>query len=90
MVLPHLQANEKRFFEMVADGNVAEVRSFLEEYPDFNVNAVNFQVSTRTCHDVLKIIMIYAENVRNKLYTIFFLTQNKKKKKKKTYARKNI
>lgn len=46
VVFPHLQEIEKRFFEIVADGNVAEVRSFLEDQPEFNINATNFQVST--------------------------------------------
>lgn len=42
-----LQELEKRFFDTVAEGSVAEVRSFLEDHPDFNINAVNFQVSAR-------------------------------------------
>jgi hypothetical protein len=42
---PHLQNIEKRFFEVVADGSVTEVRLFLEKHPDFNINVINFQVS---------------------------------------------
>ncbi|KAM0727282.1 Short transient receptor potential channel 5 [Formica fusca] len=43
VIFPHLQELEKRFFELVADGNVADVRLFLQDHPDFNINATNFQ-----------------------------------------------
>lgn len=45
VAFPHLQELEKRFFEIVASGSVSEVRSFLEDHPNFNINAMNFQVS---------------------------------------------
>lgn len=46
VVFSHLQEIERRFFEIVTDGSVTEVRLFLEEHSDFNINIVNFQVST--------------------------------------------
>lgn len=48
VIFPQLQDPEKRFFEVVAEGNVAEVRLFLDEHPDFNINVINFQVSVQT------------------------------------------
>lgn len=45
VVFPHLQEHEKRFFEIVADGSIIEARLFLEKHPDFNINAINYQVS---------------------------------------------
>ncbi|XP_029161945.1 short transient receptor potential channel 5-like [Nylanderia fulva] len=43
VIFPHFQELEKRFFELVTDGNIVEVRLFLEDHPDFNINATNFQ-----------------------------------------------
>ncbi|XP_025073004.1 transient receptor potential-gamma protein-like [Pogonomyrmex barbatus] len=43
VVVLHLQELEKRFFDVVAEGSVAEVRLFLEQHPDFNINVINFQ-----------------------------------------------
>ncbi|XP_076759027.1 short transient receptor potential channel 5 [Xylocopa sonorina] len=43
VVLPHLQELEQHFFELVAYGNVAEVRQFLQKYSNFNINVVDFQ-----------------------------------------------
>ncbi|XP_014479025.1 PREDICTED: short transient receptor potential channel 4-like [Dinoponera quadriceps] len=43
VIFPLLQELEKKFFDVVADGNVAEVRLFLDENPKFNVNVMNFQ-----------------------------------------------
>ncbi|KMQ97082.1 short transient receptor potential channel 5-like protein [Lasius niger] len=43
VIFPHLQELEKRFFEIVTDGNIPEARVFLEDHPEFNINATNFQ-----------------------------------------------
>ncbi|XP_011062977.1 PREDICTED: short transient receptor potential channel 4-like [Acromyrmex echinatior] len=43
VMFPHLQELEKKFFEIVDDGSVTEARLFLEQHPDFNINAINFQ-----------------------------------------------
>ncbi|XP_017886297.1 short transient receptor potential channel 4-like [Ceratina calcarata] len=43
VVIPHLQELEKHFFELVSYGNVPDVRQFLEEHPDFNINVIDFQ-----------------------------------------------
>lgn len=55
VIFPHLQELEKRFFEIVTDGNIPEARVFLEDHPEFNINATNFQVSTRV-HNFLRAI----------------------------------
>lgn len=43
IILPSLQDNEKKFFELVHTGSVNAVKAFLMNNPDFNVNCVNFQ-----------------------------------------------
>ncbi|KOX80705.1 Short transient receptor potential channel 5 [Melipona quadrifasciata] len=43
VMVPHLQELERHFFELVAYGNVPDVKEFLENNPKFNVNAVDFQ-----------------------------------------------
>ncbi|XP_017796288.1 PREDICTED: short transient receptor potential channel 4-like [Habropoda laboriosa] len=43
VVIPYLQDSEQHFFEIVAYGNVADVKQFLEGNPNFNVNIVDFQ-----------------------------------------------
>ncbi|XP_076547129.1 short transient receptor potential channel 4 isoform X2 [Osmia lignaria lignaria] len=43
VIIPHLQEMEKQFFELVANGNVSDVRQFLETHPDFNINVSDFQ-----------------------------------------------
>lgn len=43
ILLPHLQESEKKFFELVASGDVLAVKEYLEKSPGFNVNCVNFQ-----------------------------------------------
>lgn len=43
IVLPVLQENEKRFFELVHSGDVEAVKNFLGDNPGFNINCVNFQ-----------------------------------------------
>ncbi|CAG9767715.1 unnamed protein product [Ceutorhynchus assimilis] len=43
ILLPHLQESEKKFFELVASGDVLAVKDYLEKNPGFNVNCVNFQ-----------------------------------------------
>lgn len=43
IILPHLQESEKKFFELVAAGDVGNVKSFLDENSDFNINCMNFQ-----------------------------------------------
>lgn len=43
VILPTLQFNEKRFFELVHSGDVRAVEDFLADNPDFNINCVNFQ-----------------------------------------------
>lgn len=42
--LPQLEELQKYFFDLVANGNILEVKSFLQERPNFNINIVNFQV----------------------------------------------
>lgn len=44
VMISYLQELEKHFFELVAHGNVPDVREFLENNPQFNINAVDFQV----------------------------------------------
>lgn len=44
MTISYLQELEKHFFELVAHGNVPDVREFLENNPQFNINAIDFQV----------------------------------------------
>lgn len=46
VIFPHLQELEKRFFDIVEGGSVSEVRFFLEDNPKFNINVMNFQVSS--------------------------------------------
>lgn len=43
IVLPHLQDKEKKFFELVASGDVISVKEFLETNRDININCTNFQ-----------------------------------------------
>lgn len=43
IVLPTLQDNEKKFFELVHTGDVDAVKEFLEDNAGFNINCVNFQ-----------------------------------------------
>ncbi|CAK9824240.1 Transient-receptor-potential-like protein [Anthophora retusa] len=43
VVIPYLQESEKQFFEIVSYGNVPDVKEFLERYPNFNINIVDFQ-----------------------------------------------
>ncbi|KAK9888542.1 hypothetical protein WA026_000789 [Henosepilachna vigintioctopunctata] len=43
VLLPHLQVNEKKFFDLVHSGDVEDVKKFLEKNTDFNINCVNFQ-----------------------------------------------
>ncbi|KAK1136923.1 hypothetical protein K0M31_001455 [Melipona bicolor] len=43
VMVPHPQELERHFFELVAYGNVPDVKEFLENNPKFNVNAVDFQ-----------------------------------------------
>ncbi|KAF7285240.1 hypothetical protein GWI33_011561 [Rhynchophorus ferrugineus] len=43
IILPHLQESEKKFFELVASGDVLSVKDFLDKNTGFNINCVNFQ-----------------------------------------------
>lgn len=43
IILPTLQFNEKKFFELVHSGDVGAVKDFLVDNPGFNINCVNFQ-----------------------------------------------
>lgn len=43
LILPQLQASEKKFFELVAAGDIGTVKTFLQENPGFNINCQNFQ-----------------------------------------------
>ncbi|XP_072398576.1 short transient receptor potential channel 5-like [Diabrotica undecimpunctata] len=43
IVLPQLQEAEKRFFELVASGDVIAVKEYLDQNPTINVNCTNFQ-----------------------------------------------
>ncbi|XP_066257791.1 short transient receptor potential channel 4-like [Euwallacea similis] len=43
ILLPYLQESEKKFFELVASGDVLAVKDFLENNSGFNINCVNFQ-----------------------------------------------
>ncbi|XP_043259303.1 short transient receptor potential channel 4-like [Colletes gigas] len=43
VIIPSLQREEKRFFDLVEVGSVPEVREFLESKPDFNINVADFQ-----------------------------------------------
>lgn len=43
IVLPQLQDKEKKFFELVASGDVISVKEFLESNRDININCTNFQ-----------------------------------------------
>ncbi|CAG9825081.1 unnamed protein product [Phaedon cochleariae] len=43
IVLPQLQETEKKFFELVATGDVVVVREYLENHPALNINCTNFQ-----------------------------------------------
>lgn len=43
ILLPHLQESEKKFFELVASGDVLAVKDYLASNPNFNINCVNFQ-----------------------------------------------
>ncbi|XP_033344032.1 short transient receptor potential channel 4-like [Bombus vosnesenskii] len=43
VTISYLQELEKHFFELVAHGNVPDVREFLENNPQFNINAIDFQ-----------------------------------------------
>lgn len=45
VILPQLQNIEKKFFELVASGDVNAAKEFLQEHHGFNINCVNFQVS---------------------------------------------
>lgn len=42
ILLPHLQANEKKFFDLVHSGDVEDVKKFLEANANFNINCHNF------------------------------------------------
>lgn len=44
VLLPVLEDIEKEFHDLVAVGDVAAVRVFLHNHPDFNINCVNYQV----------------------------------------------
>ncbi|KAK2575805.1 hypothetical protein KPH14_007189 [Odynerus spinipes] len=43
VTLPQLQELEREFFELVANGSVAEVELYLNTRPDFKINVTNFQ-----------------------------------------------
>ncbi|KAJ8940174.1 hypothetical protein NQ318_019383 [Aromia moschata] len=43
ILLPQLQEREKKFFELVASGDVIGVKDYLESNPGVNINATNFQ-----------------------------------------------
>ncbi|KAB0797819.1 hypothetical protein PPYR_08812 [Photinus pyralis] len=43
ILLPTLKDSEKKFFDMVAYGDVVVVQKYLEENPDFEINCTNFQ-----------------------------------------------
>ncbi|XP_023310335.1 short transient receptor potential channel 4-like [Anoplophora glabripennis] len=43
ILLPQLQDKEKKFFELVASGDVISVKEFLETNRDININCTNFQ-----------------------------------------------
>ncbi|XP_066148800.1 short transient receptor potential channel 5-like [Euwallacea fornicatus] len=43
ILLPHLQESEKKFFELVASGDVLAVKHYLDSNSGFNINCVNFQ-----------------------------------------------
>ncbi|XP_057670817.1 short transient receptor potential channel 5-like [Diorhabda carinulata] len=43
IILPQLQETEKRFFELVASGDVLAVKDHLQQNPNTNINCTNFQ-----------------------------------------------
>ncbi|XP_014599080.1 PREDICTED: short transient receptor potential channel 5-like [Polistes canadensis] len=43
VTLPQLQETEQDFFELVANGSVAEVELYLNVHPDFKINVTNYQ-----------------------------------------------
>ncbi|CAG9858727.1 unnamed protein product [Phyllotreta striolata] len=43
IILPQLQETEKRFFELVASGDVFAVKEYLDQNPNININCTNFQ-----------------------------------------------
>ncbi|KAJ8913569.1 hypothetical protein NQ315_017120 [Exocentrus adspersus] len=43
ILLPQLQDKEKKFFELVASGDVVSTKEYLEANPDLNINCTNFQ-----------------------------------------------
>ncbi|KAG5870797.1 hypothetical protein JTB14_025712 [Gonioctena quinquepunctata] len=43
IILPQLQDTEKKFFELVATGDVITVKDYLEDNPNININCTNFQ-----------------------------------------------
>ncbi|XP_045470630.1 short transient receptor potential channel 4-like isoform X1 [Harmonia axyridis] len=67
ILLPHLQANEKKFFELVHSGDVEDVRKFLENNLDFNINCVNFQGVSA---------LLVAVQTRNDHMVEFLISQN--------------
>ncbi|KAJ8973595.1 hypothetical protein NQ317_010032 [Molorchus minor] len=43
IILPQLQDKEKKFFDLVASGDVVGVKEYLDTNPGININATNFQ-----------------------------------------------
>ncbi|KAF7407771.1 hypothetical protein HZH66_002308 [Vespula vulgaris] len=43
VTLPQLQEIEQEFFDLVANGTIAEVELYLRVHPDFKINATNYQ-----------------------------------------------
>lgn len=44
VVLPSLMEDEKYFHDLVKFGDLQEVKEFLKQRPEFNINCTNFQV----------------------------------------------
>lgn len=45
VLLPVLEDIEKVFHDLVASGDVAATKNFLNNHQDFNINCVNYQVN---------------------------------------------
>lgn len=67
IILPSLQADEKKFFELVRSGDVDAVQEFLASNPGFNINCVNFQGVSA---------LLIAVKINSDAMVEFLLTQN--------------
>ncbi|KAF3422675.1 hypothetical protein E2986_04317 [Frieseomelitta varia] len=79
VMVPHLQELEKYFFELVAYGNVPDVTEFLENNPNFNVNAVDFQFTRRrqqstSFHHTLTRRALARVTKKKKRYSVVYCT----------------